>query len=283
MDSMRDFLNYLINNKMRIPKTLDDTIEKILNKDELDEEVADLIESVWKNKKIKRKYEEVETQLQIPSSSPYYWEEASRFAKEDFLPSKEDILRAKIRTQGIIEIKFEFNDVLFNFLDVGGQRCERRKWLHCFDNCFAVIFITAINEYDGKVLEENDQVDRLEESLNLFERLVQSMTFHETPFILFMNKRDLFEEKLKHVPFEGLEERYPDYAEFKKGLLEEEGISENVEIGLNYLGKKFKDKSPSKQLYVYDTNALDESQCEKVFQSLSSSILEKSLAASFNQ
>jgi len=69
----------------------------------------------------------------------------------------------------------------------------------------------------------------------------------------------------------------------KKGLLEEEGISENVEIGLNYLGKKFKDKSPSKQLYVYDTNALDESQCEKVFQSLSSSILEKSLAASFNQ
>ena len=32
--------------------------------------------------------------------------------------------------------------------DVGGQRNERRKWIHCFDNVTAVIFVTAISEYD---------------------------------------------------------------------------------------------------------------------------------------
>ncbi len=33
-------------------------------------------------------------------------------------------------------------------LDVGGQRSERRKWIHCFDDVKAIIFLTAINEYD---------------------------------------------------------------------------------------------------------------------------------------
>ena len=32
--------------------------------------------------------------------------------------------------------------------DVGGQRNERRKWIHCFDDVTAVIFVAAINEYD---------------------------------------------------------------------------------------------------------------------------------------
>ena len=34
------------------------------------------------------------------------------------------------------------------FLDVGGQRNERRKWIHCFEGVTALIFVTAISEYD---------------------------------------------------------------------------------------------------------------------------------------
>jgi len=33
-------------------------------------------------------------------------------------------------------------------VDVGGQRSERRKWIHCFEGVKAIIFLTAINEYD---------------------------------------------------------------------------------------------------------------------------------------
>ena len=33
-------------------------------------------------------------------------------------------------------------------IDVGGQRSERRKWIHAFEGVKAVIFLTAINEYD---------------------------------------------------------------------------------------------------------------------------------------
>ena len=36
----------------------------------------------------------------------------------------------------------------FRMIDVGGQRSERRKWIHAFEGVKAVIFLTAINEYD---------------------------------------------------------------------------------------------------------------------------------------
>ena len=41
-----------------------------------------------------------------------------------------------------------FHTLFARMLDVGGQRSERRKWIHCFDDVKAIIFLTAINEYD---------------------------------------------------------------------------------------------------------------------------------------
>lgn len=43
---------------------------------------------------------------------------------------------------------FFFHTLFARMLDVGGQRSERRKWIHCFDDVKAIIFLTAINEYD---------------------------------------------------------------------------------------------------------------------------------------
>ena len=41
----------------------------------------------------------------------------------------------------------------YTMFDVGGQRNERRKWIHCFDNVTACIFVTAISEFDQKLYE----------------------------------------------------------------------------------------------------------------------------------
>ena len=38
--------------------------------------------------------------------------------------------------------------------DVGGQRSERKKWIHCFDNVHALIYITAVSEYDEFLIED---------------------------------------------------------------------------------------------------------------------------------
>ena len=42
--------------------------------------------------------------------------------------------------------------------DVGGQRSERKKWIHCFESVTSIIFCTALSEYDQVLLEERQQV-----------------------------------------------------------------------------------------------------------------------------
>lgn len=45
-----------------------------------------------------------------------------------------------------------------SMFDVGGQRSERKKWIHCFENVTSIIFCVALSEYDQVLLEEANQV-----------------------------------------------------------------------------------------------------------------------------
>ena len=108
--------------------------------------------------------------------------------------------------------------------DVGGQRSERKKWIHCFENVTSIIFCVALSEYDQVLLEESSQVggpcnvgmeteltieqNRMVESLVLFDSVVNSRWFMRTSIILFLNKVDLFKAKLGRSP---LERYFPDY------------------------------------------------------------------------
>jgi hypothetical protein len=86
-------------------------------------------------------------------------------------------------------------------IDVGGQRSERRKWIHCFDEVTAIIFFTALSEYDQK-LSEDETTNRMSESLKLFYDISHYKAFAQqnTPIILFLNKADLFEKKIVKTP-----------------------------------------------------------------------------------
>src|SRR5271170_1305917 len=91
--------------------------------------------------------------------------------------------------------------------DVGGQRSERKKWIHCFEAVTCIIFCVALSEYDQVLLEVNT-INRMEESLTLFGSIVNSAWFARTSIVLFLNKIDIFRKKLLSVP---LEKYYPDY------------------------------------------------------------------------
>ena len=49
-------------------------------------------------------------------------------------------------------------DTFVSMFDVGGQRSERKKWIHCFENVTSIIFCVALSEYDQVLLEESSQV-----------------------------------------------------------------------------------------------------------------------------
>lgn len=91
--------------------------------------------------------------------------------------------------------------------DVGGQRSERKKWIHCFENVTTILFLVAISEYD-QLLFEDETVNRMQEALTLFDSICNSRWFVKTSIILFLNKIDRFKEKL---PVSPMKNYFPDY------------------------------------------------------------------------
>lgn len=53
-------------------------------------------------------------------------------------------------------------------VDVGGQRSERRKWIHCFENVTSIMFLVALSEYDQVLVESDNEVIHYFENLESF-------------------------------------------------------------------------------------------------------------------
>lgn len=45
--------------------------------------------------------------------------------------------------------------------DVGGQRSERKKWIHCFEGVTAIIFCVALSDYDLVLAEDEEMASTL--------------------------------------------------------------------------------------------------------------------------
>jgi len=141
----------------------------------------------------------------------------------------------------------------FVIVDVGGQRSERSKWLHAFHSVNCIVFLCAIDEYDGKVLAEDNVSDRLLESMNLFKKLTNSEWLINIPFVLFLNKTDLFKEKIYSKPLSTMLNRFPSYEEDLKTMEKTKGLDE-YQIGINYFEINFhKLHGGNQNLYVHET------------------------------
>jgi guanine nucleotide-binding protein G(i) subunit alpha len=96
-------------------------------------------------------------EFQLNDSAQYYLNSLERIAEPNYIPTQQDVLRTRVKTTGIIETQFSFNGLNFTLVDVGGQRSERKKWIHCFDGVSSILFCVALSEYD-QVLIEDEQV-----------------------------------------------------------------------------------------------------------------------------
>ncbi|KAJ3350593.1 guanine nucleotide-binding protein subunit alpha [Entophlyctis luteolus] len=148
------------------------------------EEVADAIRIIWKD----------------PGITHFsFMESIDRIMASTFVPTDSDILNTRIMTTTITETKFKIQHVSFRVFDVGGQRAERKKWIPYFDDVDTIIYMVAISAYD-QVLVEDNTTNRLVEAMTLFSSIVNHPIFASTAIIIFMNKIDIFKNKLKTVP-----------------------------------------------------------------------------------
>eukprot|EP01084_Bolivina_argentea_P116743 207373_1 len=119
------------------------------------ENLGNALDTIWNLEAIQLTFNE-RGRFAIPDNMDYFLKKVTSIFMEDYYPSHYDVLRTRIRTTGMIENKYEVNDIFFNIYDVGGQRNERRKWIHSFENVTAVIFVAALNHYN-RVLFEDEQ------------------------------------------------------------------------------------------------------------------------------
>lgn len=204
-------------------------------------EIVNDIVKLWKDKGIQRTVER-NNEFHFLDSGPYFMSNIERIFTEDYTPTKDDIVRSRVATTGVVETEFTIDNYSFKMYDVGGQRGERKKWIHCFDSVTAIFFIASLSEYD-QVLAEDRTRNRLKESLDLFQGIINLPWFRDTHVILFLNKDDLFRKKIATIDI-GI--YYPSYT---GGC--------DYEAGLEFIREEYLDRNPNvkKQIYVHVTDA----------------------------
>ncbi|GMN63261.1 hypothetical protein TIFTF001_032334 [Ficus carica] len=266
----------------------------------LTKELAQDIETLWKDPAIQETYARG-NELQVPDCTNYFMENLQRLSDLNYVPTKEDVLYARVRTTGVVEIQFSMPAELFEpcraqlknacnnpvgeskksgevyrLFDVGGQKNERRKWIHLFEGVTAVIFCAAISEYDQTLFEEDNR-NRMMETKELFEWVLNQPCFEKTSFMLFLNKFDIFEKKVLKVPLNACE-WFKDYQPVSTGKQE-------IEHAYEFVKKKFEElyfqsTAPDRVdrvFKIYRTTALDQKLVKKTFKLVDETLRRRNL------
>jgi len=221
------------------------------------------VAKLWKDGGVRKCYER-SREYQLPDCAKIFFDDLDRISAPEYMPTDQDILHCRVKSTGITETEFKVEDLTYNMVDVGGQRSERRKWIHCFENVTAVIFVVAVSAYD-QVLIEDENVNRMHEALTLFDSICNGKWFTKTSMILFLNKIDLLKEKLKKSK---VADYFPEY----------EGPNEYQQV-IDFFTDKFKaiNQSDTKQIYIHFTCATDTDQIRFVMAAVNDIINQNNL------
>ncbi|XP_012535052.1 guanine nucleotide-binding protein G(i) subunit alpha isoform X1 [Monomorium pharaonis] len=241
------------------------TLASAAEEGELTGELVLLMKRLWQDPGLQLCFSR-SREYQLNDSAAYYLNALDRITQHNYIPTQQDVLRTRVKTTGIVETHFSFKGLHFKMFDVGGQRSERKKWIHCFEGVTAIIFCVALSGYD-LVLAEDEEMNRMIESMKLFDSICNSKWFVETSIILFLNKKDLFEEKITRSP---LTICFPEY----KGANTYEECSSYIQMRFENLNKR----KEQKQIYTHFTCATDTSNIQFVFDAVTDVIIKNNLS-----
>ncbi|ORY26346.1 G-protein alpha subunit [Naematelia encephala] len=232
------------------------------------QEILLQIESLWHDPVIPSVMDR-SSEFYLMDSATYFFSNIRKIGAPDYVPDEADVLRARTKTTGISETRFNMGQLSIHMFDVGGQRSERKKWIHCdvgFEAVTSIIFCVALSEYDQVLLEENGQ-NRMQESLVLFESVINSRWFLRTSVILFLNKIDVFKQKLPKVP---LVHYFPEYTG-----------GPDINKAAKYILWRFTQTNRARlSVYPHLTQATDTSNIRLVFAAVKETILHNALIES---
>jgi hypothetical protein len=122
--------------------------------------------SLWANREIRaavrRGYE-----FKLDEQAVWYLKSLDRLTKPDYSPTDADLMCCKPRLAGAVETSFSVGDLRYRMYDVSRQRGGRRKWFHCFENVYVLVFCVSIADYDQPIPFEDGPVSVLSAVGNL--------------------------------------------------------------------------------------------------------------------
>jgi guanine nucleotide-binding protein G(i) subunit alpha len=164
-------------------------------------DVAEAIRSLWRDPAVHEAVRRAR-EFQLNDSAIYYFNAIDRMSQPTYQPTDQDILRSRVKTTGITETTFQVGELTYKLFDVGGQRSERKKWIHCFENVTALVFLVSLSEYDQMLYEDESVVcvfplsfysrsyhltrclqNRMQEALTLFDSICNSRWFVKTSIV----------------------------------------------------------------------------------------------------
>lgn len=227
----------------------------------------DAISALWQSETMKKVWAK-RNEANIIDGHKDYLQDVPRIASPQYRPTQQDILLSRVRTTAVICEKYRIESIDFEMYDVGGQRSERRKWIDAFENVDAVIFVAALSEYDQSLAEAR-RANRMVEALELFRSVCNNRAFLETSIMLFLNKKDIFAEKIK---FSNIADQRP-FADYS-------GPKQNFDEGVLYFIQKFKDCLLNEEFsdsFIHVTCATDTNNMEFVLDSTRTIIMTNNL------
>jgi GTPase SAR1 family protein len=211
------------------------------------------IKELWADAAIRKVWAR-RNETSITESVKYFFDKMEYLKMPNYVPDKDDMLHCRFRTSGIVTDQYLIDGTTFEMYDVGGQRNERRKWIHCFENVTGVIFVAGLSDFNQFLFEANGR-NRMEEALDLFEEICNNSCFAKCSIILFLNKRDLFEEKIRSSD---IVDWFPEY----------KGAKNDYDAGIKFFLVKFlarNHSSAAHQVYYHVTCATDTRNIQIVF------------------
>ena len=174
----------------------------------------DITEELWKDRGVRECFAR-SNEFELMDNAKYFLEKVGTVRQENFCPSEEDIFRSNGFSTGMTEIRFKLQEDNFHVIDIGWSRSQqerRRKLIQCFEDVTAIIFLASSSSYDT-TLSGNKTDNQLRMELELFRSIVNNPWLRNVPVLLFLNKQDLLENKIRAGRHK-LEDFFPDLVDY---------------------------------------------------------------------
>eukprot|EP00475_Leptophrys_vorax_P038678 TRINITY_DN68702_c0_g1_i1.p1 TRINITY_DN68702_c0_g1~~TRINITY_DN68702_c0_g1_i1.p1 ORF type:complete len:415 (-),score=95.11 TRINITY_DN68702_c0_g1_i1:135-1340(-) len=160
---------------------------------------------------------------------------------DQFVPDTEDMLKCRSRTTGVSETDMVICRAKCRVVLVGGHRSERKKWVHVFGSNPTLLFFISLADYD-RAMYEDRSVNRIVESLDIWETIVTNTYFSKSKFYIVFSKADLFRDKLHY--------RFPKedaFENFKFRFSKSDSVHENERNFVEFLKSEITTRTPQER------------------------------------